>query len=146
MSLSPLDRQLISACIYCNPDSARDALLSGANPNVKNMSGATPLLFASRKSPLLTQILLLHGADPNLAAPDGTSPAMNAVAENQIQCISLLADHGADLLARDLSGEDARRLQFFDAAHFILARLACDEKSQLQSCCPLPPPKPRARF
>lgn len=55
---------------------ARWLLRHGANPNVADEQGRTPLGYAVRRrySPTEVAELLRHGADPRIAARDGSSP------------------------------------------------------------------------
>ena len=53
----------------------RALLEAGANPNVRQQGGFTPLHTAAHNDDAtLARLLLDHGADPDIAADDGKTP------------------------------------------------------------------------
>jgi len=82
----------------------------GANVNAVNEAGATPLMWAI---PDLAKVRLLveHGANVNAVSTNlGRTPLLIAAGyPNTVPVLKLLLDKGADLKARDRSGENALR-------------------------------------
>jgi ankyrin repeat protein len=54
--------------------------------------------------------LIGAGADPNRKDNAGNTPLMHAVRGGYVDCIPLLAAHGADLNATNIEGKTARDL------------------------------------
>lgn len=82
------DTALLLAALHKNPEAAKLLLLQGANINVRNKSGSTPLTAAlvcgvPRRRPMirldLVRILLEHGADANTANGRGEIPLRLAI-------------------------------------------------------------------
>jgi ankyrin repeat protein len=72
-------RPLHSATAARDHDAVRALLEAGADPNVRQQGGFTPLLAAVHADdPELTRMLLDHGADRTMAADDGRDPAAMA--------------------------------------------------------------------
>jgi ankyrin repeat protein len=61
---------LMYAALYGNSDSVRLLLESGSDPNTRNTSGATPLMWAVGDLEK-TRLLLDRGADANEKDPEG---------------------------------------------------------------------------
>jgi len=78
----------------------------GADPNIQNKDGMTPLHFATeRGSPEVVKLLLEHGADPNIQENKfGWTPLHYAVSRCHVDVVRVLLDHGADLTIRDNKG------------------------------------------
>jgi hypothetical protein len=71
-------------------------LASGANVDVRNRDGVTPLYHAAAKNlPDLVALLLLKGADPNAANLQGDTPLHAAAAYGNKQVVELLLKAGA---------------------------------------------------
>jgi hypothetical protein len=78
----------------------RMMLAAGANPN---SPPAIPLQAAIQRSPRLTELLLTAGANPNVPDDSGRPvwwTVLRASSENDLACLRLLLDGGADLQAR----------------------------------------------
>jgi ankyrin repeat protein len=81
-------------------------LAAGADPNVKDLDGHTPLHIAAEQCRAdLAELLLKHGADPNAKNVRGKTPLHRAVWERCGAVVELLLRHGADPNARDADGE-----------------------------------------
>lgn len=79
-------------------------LAKGANPNVVDSQGLTPLMYHSRTGKTESvELLLKHKADPNTQTPDGESALMTAVGER----VRPLLDAGADIYLKDKQGKTA---------------------------------------
>ena len=95
------------AAIYGSPEALAFLLESAADPNARNQSGATPLVYAAWSFER-TRLLVEHGATVNVATNQGITPLMVAsAARGNIAALRYLLDKGADLQARDADGEDA---------------------------------------
>ena len=101
-----------------NFEIARLLVAAGADVNAKDMHGETPLhLAASQGASDIVELLLAHGSDPNARTNEikyaphhsGSTPlhcvfgALNAT--DEVRVIDLLAQHGADVNARDAGGD-----------------------------------------
>ena len=87
---------------------ARVALLleAGANPNAKNLVGATPLFAAVVAGWEHTRLMLDKGADVNARTGTGAT-ALMAAAGRDARIAALLIEKGADVKARTKRGETA---------------------------------------
>jgi ankyrin repeat protein len=89
----------------------------GADTNLSDWQGNTPLLVAAQKGELeIARLLLEHGADVNAknknewaAVPDwrGITPLLFAAKRGELEIARLLLDHGADVNARNDNGVSA---------------------------------------
>ncbi|BFI96261.1 MAG: hypothetical protein RSP_17710 [Rhodanobacter sp.] len=71
------DTALHVATMNGNVESMKVLLDAGADPNVRNLDGRTPLheaAFCFEKKPEVWRLLLEHGASPDVAAHDGVTP------------------------------------------------------------------------
>jgi len=83
-----------------------DLLENGADPNIKDIEGRTPLLFAiamphpsiekETKSDHLADMLLNKGANPNITSYNGTSPLLLATIYNNPYIVKRLLVKGAN--------------------------------------------------
>jgi len=81
-------------------------LAAGADPNVRDPDGETPLHIAAEQCRAdLAELLLRHGADPNAKNVRGETPLHRAVWERCGAVVELLLRRGADPNARDADGE-----------------------------------------
>ena len=63
---------LIDATIDADIERVQELLENGANPNVKDYDGSTPLMIATRKGETnMVKLLLDKGADINIQDSDG---------------------------------------------------------------------------
>jgi ankyrin repeat protein len=106
------------AALYGSLESLKILLDKGADPNARNLSGATPLILAAWNLER-TRALVEHGARLNIATNQGITPLLvAAAAHNNTATVAYLLDKGADLKALTKYGEDAliRASEFGDAA------------------------------
>ena len=94
---------LMAATLYSSADLVKLLLDRGANPNVTNAAGATPLMWAI---PDLAKVktLLEHGADVNAKSENlkRTTPLLVAASyPGSVEVLKLLLSKGADLHAKD---------------------------------------------
>jgi hypothetical protein len=88
---SPLYR-----AIMCGQSETAQILLEyGANPNLRNRQGETPLHQAVCSSVTLTKLLLENDADPNVQQQDGDTPLHAAAFRGDAAITRLLLVHGA---------------------------------------------------
>jgi hypothetical protein len=90
---------------------AQALLAAKADPNARDSSGWTALMYASYRgqSPELIQMLLASGADPNLRSEMGQTALMAAVlgTNETVAVARALISSGADVNAQDWNGENA---------------------------------------
>lgn len=88
-------------------------LEQGADPNVPNLCGNTPLVIAlgsgkrghpKKKVQELVGILLEKGADPNLLSPNGNRPLHWAALRGFNTVVTMLLEYGARIDDHDLHG------------------------------------------
>jgi ankyrin repeat protein len=94
---------LMYAALYGDADCVHRLLESGADPNVKNESGATALMWAT-DSLEKTQLLIEHGADVNAVSDIGRTPLLVAAGRSGSSAVvKLLLDHGANPSAHSVT-------------------------------------------
>lgn len=95
------------AALYGSPEAINVLLEAGADPNVRNSSGATPLVLAAFDF-ARTRLLVEHGAAVNAATNQGLTPLLVAsAAHGNVATVRYLLDKGADLHTTTKEGEDA---------------------------------------
>lgn len=103
---------LTKAVYFHKEELVQSLLKSGADPNIPNEQGDTPLLVSAknitRKWKYL-ELLLEHKADPNVTDKEGFSPLAYALKKNKIEIIRVLARHGASPRGEKL-GFDTEKL------------------------------------
>lgn len=75
-------------------------LISGANPNLANNKGVTPLAiityeYHGEDNSEIVKILLKFGADPNIVNNHGIGPVYYATKMYRLNMIEILVNHGA---------------------------------------------------
>jgi ankyrin repeat protein len=79
-------------------------LAHGADPNVGDKVGITPLMLATEAGPIEAEIardLIAHGADVNAKNYFGVTPLMLAVSGRAPAVVKLLLAHGADVKPKE---------------------------------------------
>ena len=106
----------------------RYLLEKGADPNIRDNKGDTPLILAVQAGREdLVRPLLDHKANPNLGNGGGQTPLILAVANRDIPLSRLLLNNGADPDQTDnLAGMSARDYAKRDARNPALAQLLAD--------------------
>ncbi len=92
----PATNRLFHVVAFGTVDEVEAVLKEGADPNVRNEVGGTPLIWASA-DPAKTKLLLAYKADPKLASKSGRNALYSAAFsyEGREACRALL-DAGAD--------------------------------------------------
>jgi ankyrin repeat protein len=87
---------LMKAALYGNVQAVRTLVENGADPNAKNGSGATALMWAVEDAEK-TRLLLDHGSDVNARSDDGRTALIIAAGRiGSAPVLRLLLDHGAN--------------------------------------------------
>lgn len=88
-------------------DMAEKIIEAGANVNIKNPQGMSPLLLCATRNLVVPAVLLLQkGANPNLT-PLSEPPLHAAIAGDYPFMVTLLLEHGADPRQKDSFGRGA---------------------------------------
>ncbi|KAH9520085.1 BRCA1-associated RING domain protein 1 [Bulinus truncatus] len=93
------------ATIEADLETVRKLLEEGANPNVKDYAGWTPLHEAvNHGNADITELLIKHGASVNAPGLNYDTPLHDAVSNYHKGCIQLLLANGANTMARNQQG------------------------------------------
>lgn len=115
-----------------SPELLQYLIQRGANVDVKNIHGETPLLKLLRSDRFSAQnvdCLLLNGADPKVADSRGETALHYAVFRGHTEVIDSLIKHGADVNAQTESGYTPLHNAVFQKnpkATFLLLRAGAD--------------------
>lgn len=88
----------------------RFLIQKGANPNIQDNNGTTPMMIAVELGYIEgVQILIRYGANVNLANSSGETPLIRAVQLRKLELVRILLEAGADPDKADhLAGQSAR--------------------------------------
>lgn len=105
----------------------------GANPNIADKKGVTPLLLASQLGAVsLVEALISAKAEVELPNRAGETPLMLAVHRRDTHMMRVLLEAGADPDRTDNSGRSARDYAAYDGAgSSTLAEIARSEKDSV---------------
>ena len=119
------ESRLITACKAGNNKTVMNLLKAGANPNGRDASGFTPLMYSSINGDLETSMMLiLMGADTNLKNSYGGTALMYAAGNGNFEIAYYLLKNKARVNAVALDGDSAltivRRLGFSQIESLLL--------------------------
>lgn len=101
----------------------RFLLQRGANPNIRNNQGVTPLQLATRMGFIeAAEELLKKGADVNVADSQGETPLISAVHQRNVELVRMLLGQGGDPDHNDNSGRSARDYMELMSGNSLLKR------------------------
>lgn len=117
-------QHIIPATKDDNFSEVRFLLDSGANANLRDRDGRTPLHWAANRGGIgLVKLLLDSGADVNARDNDKLTPLHAAARKDRREAAKLLLERGADLNAKDKSGKTpqatATELNFTEFAELL---------------------------
>jgi ankyrin repeat protein len=106
--MSEQNEGLIEAIMDCNTGAVEDHFSQGADVNVRDLYGWTPLHFAANCADTdIAGILLEKGADVHARSDDGSTPLLIAANNGRSEVITLLLGAGADVHDKDENGATA---------------------------------------
>lgn len=110
----------------------RFLLQSGADPNIRDNKGVTPLMLAANTGQEdMVELLLAGKANPNLANASGETPLIRATQRRDLAMMRVLLAHGADPDQTDtLAGMSARDYAARDTRTPALAKLLAETPKQ----------------
>ena len=101
----------------------RFLLQRGANPNIRDRNGITPLQLATRLGFIDgVEALIKGGADVNVADSQGETPLIAAVHQRDVAIVRKLLEEGANPDRNDNSGRSARDYMQLMTGNTLLAR------------------------
>lgn len=97
-----VNQELMNAIVAKDADRVRLLIKKGADVNVRDSGGFSPLDTAARnRATSLVELLIDAGADPNTADADGFFPLLHAINRNHVPTVEMLAKKGADINKRN---------------------------------------------
>jgi hypothetical protein len=92
--------------LLCDAERIKKLLEEGADPNIRDGDGNTPLHFAASKGCAeVARLLLEHGADPNAQDKNGETPLHVAAFNGHVDVVRLLLEHRADPTVKNKDGD-----------------------------------------
>ena len=118
----------------------RFLLQKGADPNLRDGRGNTPLLLAvAGGQPDMIRVLTAAKANPNIGNASGETPLIRAVQRHDIGMVRELLNAGADPdMADSVAGLSAREYASQDARNTAIAKLFADTPKKTRSGVAVP--------
>jgi len=138
--LEPRAAQLMQAALWGTAASVKRLLEQGADPNVRNESGATPLMRAVYDLEK-ARLLLDHHADVNAKSDDGRTPLLIAAGvAGAAPIVTLLLDRGAtvNVKAPGLTSETTPLAEATYSGDGAVFRLLLDHGADVNAAGPAP--------
>ena len=99
----PFDGSFIEICKTGTPEQVREAIEAGADVNMKDAEGQTPLMLAVNSNPSVVRLLLERGADVHAKTERGFTALMSALRGSaNVENIHLLVEAGSDVNAESV--------------------------------------------
>jgi|GEM_PF-294948 len=105
----------------------------GANVNIRNNIGATPLHYASlRNNAALANLLITHGAHVDAQAYENVTPLYLASEEGNLNVATLLISKGANVNSKNIKGTTPLH-QACEFGHFNIVKLLVQNKANVNA-------------
>jgi ankyrin repeat protein len=105
-TLNMLTNELFTAAKNGDITAVRKCVKGGADVNVYNANGRTPIMFAAEEGHVdAINVLVELGAGVNTPDNDGSTPIIIAAQDGHVDVIRLLVDHGADINTPDAKND-----------------------------------------
>jgi ankyrin repeat protein len=138
--LEPRAEQLMQVALWGTAASVKTLLEQGADPNVRNEAGATPLMWAVNDLEK-ARLLLDHHANVNATSDDGRTPLLIAAGvPGAAPVVALLIDRGAtvNVKAPGLFGETTPLAEATYSGDEAVFRLLLDHGADVNAAGPAP--------
>jgi len=113
---------------------AQQLLKSGADPDLGNDYGVTPLFLAIKNSSEhMVRLLLEGGADPDVGLWSGETPLMTAAKSGDVEVVRLLLDRGVDVDAREPRRGQSALMWAISFRHPDVAQLLIEQGADVKA-------------
>jgi ankyrin repeat protein len=96
-----------------DPEDFKRLMNEGANVNIQDKDGQTPLHYACGHEPSVAEFLVKHGADVNTLNNDGWTPLHLACLGNRTSIVRILVEAGADVNVQTCRGDTPLHLSCY---------------------------------
>jgi len=113
---------------------AQQLLKSGADPDLGNDYGVTPLFLAIKNSSEpMVRLLLEGGADPDVSLWSGETPLMTAAKSGDVEVVRLLLDRGVNVDAREPRRGQSALMWAISFRHPDVARVLIEQGADVEA-------------
>ena len=141
-----LESVLLDAAAAGQTNLVKSFLDNGANVEVKNEAGATPLIFASAKGHSdVVKLLLERGANVNAKTTTGITPLMAAASGGYVDIVKLLLAKAANVSAKDQQSRTALDIAQATGNTQVQALLKSHERVSGMASAPVAAPQAQIR-